>query len=105
MYPDVFENCRNKCIKIYKLYSSKFFSEPGVAWQAWLKKTGVLLELLTDIDMSLLIEKGFRGRTVYATHRYVNKHVEKKIMIKHYVIISYVFRTKQFVWKNCLKWF
>ena len=48
---DVFENFRNKCIEIYELDPTHFLSTPGLAWQACLKKTGVKLELLTDIDM------------------------------------------------------
>lgn len=34
-----------------------FLSAPRLTWQACLKKTGVGLELLTDIDMLLMIEK------------------------------------------------
>ena len=45
-------------------------SAPGLAWQACLKKTGVKLELLTDYDMILMIEKGIRGSICQATHRY-----------------------------------
>ena len=37
----------------YKLDPAHFLSAPGLAWQACLKKTGVKLELLTDIDMLL----------------------------------------------------
>ena len=48
---DVFENFRNKCIEIYELDPTHFLSTPGLAWQACLKKTGVKLELFTDIDM------------------------------------------------------
>ena len=29
---DVFENFRNMCLKIYKLYPAKFLSAPGLAW-------------------------------------------------------------------------
>ena len=58
---DVFENFRNKCIEIYKLDLAHFVSAPGLAWQACLKITKVELELLTDIDMLLIIEKGSRG--------------------------------------------
>ena len=53
---DVFENFRNKCIKIYELDPAYFVSAPGLAWQACLKKTGVNLALLTDNDMLLMIE-------------------------------------------------
>ena len=55
---DVFENFRNKCIKIYKLDPTHFLSAPGLAWEACLKKTKVKLELLTDYDMLIMFEKG-----------------------------------------------
>ena len=38
-----------------------FLSAPGLAWQACLRKTRVELELLTDIDILLMVEKGFGG--------------------------------------------
>ena len=34
---------------------AKFRSAPGLAWQAALKKEEVKLELLTDIDMLLMV--------------------------------------------------
>ena len=45
-------------------------SAPGLAWQACLKKTGVKLELLTDIDMLLMVEKGIRSGIFQAIHRH-----------------------------------
>ncbi|MEW8491110.1 MAG: DNA polymerase, partial [Candidatus Thiodiazotropha endolucinida] len=37
------------------------YTSPGLSWDALLKKTGVELELLTDYDQHLFIEKGMRG--------------------------------------------
>ena len=48
----------------------KCLSAPGLAWQAALKKTAVKLELLTDIDMLLIVEKGNRGEISHAIYRY-----------------------------------
>ena len=57
----VFENFRNICLEIYKLDPVYFVSAPGLSWQACLKNTEVKLELLTDYDMMLMIEKRIRG--------------------------------------------
>ena len=76
---DVFEKFREKCIEIYGLDPSYFYSAPGLAWQACLKKTEVKLELLTDIDMLLMIEKGIRGGMCQSTYRYAkanNKYIK-----------------------------
>ena len=61
MLADVFENFRSICINIYELNPAKFVSAPGLAWQAALKKTKVKLDLLTEIDMLLMVEKGITG--------------------------------------------
>ena len=58
---DVFENFRKMYIKIYELDHAHFLSAPKLAWQACLKKTEVELELLTDVDMLLMVEEGIRG--------------------------------------------
>ena len=76
---DVFENFRNKCLEIYELDPIYFVSAPGLVWQACLKKTEVKLELITDYDMILMIEKGIRGGICQATHRYAkanNKYMK-----------------------------
>ena len=67
---DVFQKFRNKCIEIYKLDAAHFLSAPGLAWQAYWKKTGVRLQLLTNIDMLLMAEKGIWRRICHAKHRY-----------------------------------
>ena len=67
---DVYEHFRNMCLEKYQLDPVYFVSARGLAWQACLKKTGVELELLTDIDMLLMIEKGTSGGICQATRRY-----------------------------------
>ena len=58
---DVFGIFRIMSLKIYELDSAKFLSAPGLALQAALKNTKVKLDLLTDIGMLLMVEKGIRG--------------------------------------------
>ena len=67
---NVFENFRDKCIEIYRLDPAHFLSVSGLAWQACLKKTGLNLKLLTDIDMVLMVEEGIRGGICQAIYRY-----------------------------------
>ena len=76
---DVIENFRNKCIEIYELDLAHFLSAPGLGWQTCLKKTEVKLELLTNIDMLLMVEKGIRGGICHAIYRYAkanNKYIK-----------------------------
>ncbi|XP_078348426.1 uncharacterized protein LOC144633424 [Oculina patagonica] len=58
---DVFENFRKICLEQYGLDPANYFTSPGLSWDALLKKTGVELELLTEVDMHLFIERGLRG--------------------------------------------
>ena len=79
LFADVYENFRNTCIKIYRLDPAHFLFAPGLIWQACFKKTKVKLELLTDIDMLLMVEKGTRGGICQAIHRHAkanNKYMK-----------------------------
>ena len=76
---DVFENCRNKCTEIYELNPAHFLSAPRLVWHASLKRTWAKLELLTNIDMLLMVEKGIRGGICHSIHRYAkanNKYMK-----------------------------
>ena len=58
---DVFENFTKKCLKHYGLDPAHYYTSPGLSWDALLKHTSAKLELLTDYNMYLFIEKGMRG--------------------------------------------
>ena len=67
------------CLKVYQLDRTQFILAPGLAWQAALKKTRVKLELLTDLDVLLMVEKGIRRGICNTIHRYGkdnNKHMK-----------------------------
>ena len=81
---DVFENFRKTCLQYYKLDPCHYFTSPGLSWDAMLKMTDIKLELMTDIDMFQLIEKGMRGGISYianlyskANNKYMKKYNEK----------------------------
>ena len=78
---DAFEKFRNMCLKIYELNPAKCFSAPGLAWQAALRKTKVKLDLLTDINMLLIIEKGIKSTlfiNMQANNKYMKNYYENK---------------------------
>ena len=62
---DVFE----KFYKFYKLDQSHYFSSPGLSWDGILKMARIKLELVSDINKHLFIEKGLRGRISYICKR------------------------------------
>ena len=71
---DVFEDFTNNCLEIYELHPVYIVSAPGLAWQACLKKTEVKLELLTDYDTILMIEKSIRGGICQANNKYMKSY-------------------------------
>ena len=67
---DVFEKFRDVCLKNYGLDPVYYYTAPGLAWDAMLKMTKINLELLSDVDMLLMIEKGIRGGISIISNRY-----------------------------------
>ena len=58
---DVLETFQKMCLRQYGLDPAHYYTSPGLSWDALLKKTGVELDLLTDYDLHLFIERGMRG--------------------------------------------
>ena len=80
MLADVFESFQNMCLEIYQLDPVHFISASGLQWQASLKNAKVKLNLLTDIDMLLTVEKSIRGGICHAIYQYVkanNKYMKE----------------------------
>ena len=72
-------------MKIYELDSVHFLCSLELAWQFFLNKRGVKLELLTNNGMLMIVEKGVRGGICHAICRYAKannnyiKNHDKKI--------------------------
>ena len=58
---DIFEEFRRGSHTTYCLDPAHYFTLPGYTWSCMLKFTKISLELLSDIDQLLFIEKGIRG--------------------------------------------
>ena len=58
---DIFTKFRKNSMKLYDLEPCHYFSLPSYSFDAMLKLTEVKIELLTDLDMYLFIEKSLRG--------------------------------------------
>ena len=98
---DVFENFRNKCLEVYELDPTHFLSLPGLAWQAFSKKTNVKLELLTDYDMLLIVEEGIRGGICHSIHRHAkanNKYMKNYDESKESSYIQYLDANNLYGW-------
>ena len=69
----------NICIGIHELDPVKFPSTPGLAWQAASKKSKVKVDLLTDINILLMVEKGMQEGICHSIYRYAkanNKYMK-----------------------------
>ena len=57
-------------MKFYALDPTHYVTLPSFSWDACLKKTGVKLELVQDVDMYNFFESGIRGGVSVIFHRY-----------------------------------
>ena len=79
----IFKNFQNMCIETYELGPAHFLSTLGLAWRAALRKIKVRLDLVTDVNMLFMVEKGIRGRIFHdwyaqANNKYVGDYDQNK---------------------------
>ena len=76
---DVFESFRKTCLEDSRLDPCHYYSAPGLSWDALLRMTKINLDLISDLDQQLFIEKGMRGGISNITHRHAvanNKYMK-----------------------------
>ena len=98
---DIFENFRGTCLKNYSLDPCHYLTAPGLSWDACLRKSGITLELLSDPDMHLMIEKGIRGGISTITHRHAkanNKYLHDYDPAKESSYIVYLDANNLYGW-------
>ena len=98
---DIFENFREQYLHTYGLDPAHYVSLPSSSWDAMLKMTGVRLDLLSDVDMLNLIEKGMRGGISTITHRYAlanNKYMKNYDPQKESSYIPYLDANNLYGW-------
>ena len=96
---NVFKKFIEHCLDYYGLDLCHYFSSPGLSWDALLKMTRIELDLISDIDMHLSIEKGMRSGISYIAKRHSNKYiintgsvmiVVKKVNVKALLILMQI---------------
>ena len=101
---DVFESFRSLCLKEYQLDPAYFVSTPSLANEAMLKITKAKIELLTDINMVLMIEKGIRGGLTQVIKKHSianNKYLPCYDSTKKSVYLQYLDANNLYGWAMC----
>ena len=85
----------------YKLDPCHYFTSSGLSWDAMLKKTGVELELMSNIDQFQFIERGMREGVLYICERYAkanNKCISDYDPTKPLTYITYLDANNLYGW-------
>ena len=91
----------NTCLEYYELDPCYYFSSPALSWDAMLKMTEIELELISDIDMHLFIEKGMRGGISCIAERHSkanNKYMQSYDLNEPSKFIVYLYANNLYGW-------
>ena len=94
---DLFEKVIKRCLDYYGLDPCHYVSAPGLSWDAMLKITGIKLELISETDIHLFLEKEMRGRISYICKRY-GKHIKFYDKTPKSIFIMYWDANNLYVW-------
>ena len=85
----MFEKFTKTCLEYYKLDPCHYFTNPGLSWDLMIRASKVELDLISDTDRHLFIEKGMRVGLSYIAKRHssINRRIE-------YYLLGF----KQFIW-------
>ena len=96
---DVFEKFIKICFNYYGLDPCHYFSSSKFSWNAMLKMTGIKLDLISDIDMHLFIEKAMRGGISKRYSKANNKYLRCYDSIKESKFIMYLDANNLYGWE------
>ena len=103
---DVSKNFRKMCLRNLSIRSCKIYFGPRISLgKSFIKRIKVELELLTDIDLLLIAQKGIRVEIYHSINRYVkvnNKYMEDYNKIKELSYLKY-WHVNNFYGCECLK--
>ena len=74
LFADVFKKFRNICLENYGWCIFHHLSTLALSWESMLIMTGVHLNLISDVDISLFFEKGMIGGFSYISKRHRKKN-------------------------------
>ena len=98
---NVFKKFINTYFEYYGLDPCHYVSSPSLGWDTMLKMTRIELELISDIDMHLIIEKRIREGTSYIAKRHCkanNKYMQYYGVNKLSKFITYLDASNLYGW-------
>ena len=72
---DVLLNFQKACLRDYKIDPLQCYTLPGFAFEAALKMGNLELELISDPDMHMFVERGIRGGSSVVCQRYAKANI------------------------------